>query len=196
MAEISAVCSDENVAAVVESVVGSETPELETPTLIESPGDIESTRTIPPTHAGDTLNDCHDKGVLAETCEKLLVKLEEIRTAVLHLQYSLHAGELGAVAANNVERSGQLWAWNQGGVFSAEVSTGLLQGALDNVFSAGFPDTPDGCVKIGPEEIVNEDDPVETTPPADPVTADPGTADPVTVTVDQLNVPDVASGGV
>jgi hypothetical protein len=92
--------------------------------------------------------------VVVNTCRELLVKLEDIRTSVLHLQYSLHAGDIGDAAVESSERAQKLWAWNQGGVFSEEVSKGVLEGALQNVFNAGFPD--DGIAETEPEETFNQ----------------------------------------
>jgi hypothetical protein len=100
--------------------------------------------------------DSSAREVVVNTCKELLAKLEDIRTSVLHLQYSLHAGDLGDVAVESSERARKLWAWNQGGLFSAEVSTGVLEGALQNVFNAGFPDTTDGICEIEPEESFNK----------------------------------------
>jgi hypothetical protein len=92
-----------------------------------------------------TLTDEHSVNIdttdtVLTTCKQLLVKLEEIRTSVLHLQYSIHAGELGTIAVDNRDRAQQLWSWDKGGAFSAEISSGFIHGTLDNVFNAGFPD--------------------------------------------------------
>ena len=106
------------------------------------------------THFEDDLQRDGSRDVVVHTCRELLVKLEDIRTSVLHLQYSLHAGDLGDVAVESSERARKLWAWNQGGVFSEEVSKGVLEGALQNVFNAGFPD--DGIAETEPEETFNQ----------------------------------------
>lgn len=83
------------------------------------------------------------KDMMAATCKDLLVKLETVRLSVLHLQYSLHTGALAEAATETAERSDKLWAWNEGGVFSAELAHGgCLQGALHNVFDGGLPAAP------------------------------------------------------
>jgi hypothetical protein len=101
---------------------------------------IEPIRTIPPMCDGGKSNDKVAREVVVDTCKNLLHKLEEIRVSVLHLQYSLHAGDLGGVSVEASTRAQQLWAWDQGGEFSTEVATGVLEGALNNVFDGGFPD--------------------------------------------------------
>jgi len=83
------------------------------------------------------------KEMMTATCKDLLLKLETVRLSVLHLQYSLHIGALAENETETVERSDKLWAWNEGGVFSAELAHGgRLQGALHNVFDGGFPADP------------------------------------------------------
>jgi len=83
------------------------------------------------------------KDMMAATCKDVLLKLEAVRLSVLHLQYSLHTGALTENETETVERSDKLWAWDQGGVFSAELAHGgRLQGALHNVFDGGFPAEP------------------------------------------------------
>lgn len=96
------------------------------------------------------------RDIVMDTCKQLLLKLDEIRTSVLHLQYSLHAGDLGGVAVDNRERAQKLWSWDQGGTFSAEVSTGVIHGRLNNIFDAGFPDSSDEIVETEPEKSVTE----------------------------------------
>jgi hypothetical protein len=120
--------------------------------------------------------------VVVNTCRELLVKLEDIRTSVLHLQYSLHAGDIGDAAVESSERAQKLWAWNQGGVFSEEVSKGVLEGALQNVFNAGFPD--DGIAETEPEETFNK------SPNGDP----PGQKD--TATPDSIDVSHIVLGAI
>lgn len=112
-------------------------------TNVESTSCVEKS-TIPPIQQGLKLDDIHARNVVMETCERMLSKIEEIRTAVLHLQYSLHAGDLGGVATESGERSRQLWAWEKGGLFSEDVSGGLLEGALNNVFDGKFLDAEKG----------------------------------------------------
>ena len=102
--------------------------------------------TVPPLNQageGDEPTHREVKEIMAATCKDLLQKLETVRLSVLHLQYSLHTGALAENAAETVERSDKLWAWNEGGVFSAELAHGgRLQGALHNVFGGGFPADP------------------------------------------------------
>jgi hypothetical protein len=102
----------------------------------------------------DLKRDSSGRDVVVHTCGELLAKLEDVRLSVLHLQYSLHAGDIGDAAVESSERAQKLWAWNQGGVFSEEVSKGVLEGALQNVFNAGFPD--DGIAETEPEETFNQ----------------------------------------
>ena len=78
------------------------------------------------------------RDIVGDTCAQLLVKLETVRLSVLHLQYSMHTGDLADDAAAATARSDSLWEWAKGGDFSAELAHGgRLQGVLDDVFDGG-----------------------------------------------------------
>lgn len=74
-----------------------------------------------PPHVIDDNMDDMAQAVLLDTCTQMLLKLEAIRLSVLHLQYSLHAGNRGATAVEAVDRSNKLWRWNDGGAFSVDI---------------------------------------------------------------------------
>jgi len=83
-----------------------------------------------------SLNEVRD--IVADTCKQLLVKLETVRLSVLHLQYSMHTGDLADDAVAATARSDSLWEWAKAGDFSAELAHGgRLQGVLDDVFDGG-----------------------------------------------------------
>ena len=132
-------------------------PLTEIHNTMKSTGGVVQIATPPVQHNDDPC-DSNDKDVVREMCKKLLVKLDEIQASVLHLQYSLHAGDIAEAAVERSDRAQQLWAWDKGGLFSAEVSSGIIiQGVLDNVFNAGFPDTTDGIVKTESEADTDEE---------------------------------------
>ena len=61
--------------------------------------------------------------VALETCTSLLNKLEEVKLAVLHLQYSLRVGTTGPrePRLEAQDRAHRLWSWDHAGVFLAEL---------------------------------------------------------------------------
>ena len=70
----------------------------------------------------DTDVDPEAAGVLA-TCTELLSKIDDVRLAVLHLQYSLRAGTAGPrkPRLETQDRAQRLWSWDHAGVFLAEL---------------------------------------------------------------------------
>ena len=56
-----------------------------------------------------------------ETCTQLLSKIEEVRLAVLHLQYSLRSETVGTHGSRSQNRAQRLWSWGHAGVFLAEL---------------------------------------------------------------------------
>ena len=59
-----------------------------------------------------------------ETCTELLIRLDDVRLAVLHLQYSLRVGTAGHREPRPLEtqdRAQRLWSWDHAGVFLAEL---------------------------------------------------------------------------
>jgi len=106
---------------------------------------------------GDAVEDSNQavRVVMVETCKDLLVKLETVRLSVLHLQYSLHAGALGASAVETTDRSQRLWAWDQGGVFSSDPSGGVcLHGAVADIFDGGC--TQGACIPAECEPVAGD----------------------------------------
>jgi hypothetical protein len=69
------------------------------------------TATVPPTHPDDDVSTQGESLIVLNTCAELLRKLEAVRVSVLHLQYSMHAGELGVASVQTVDRSRRLWSW-------------------------------------------------------------------------------------
>jgi hypothetical protein len=156
MIEVCTATHAENTEIVNQDTSTSDSCTIETHDLVGLTKFVEGTKYVPSTENKEDAINIHSKKVVLDTCQELLVKLEEIRTSVLHMQYSIHAGALGGAAVENTERAQQLWAWDKGGVFSAEVSAGIIHGALNNVFSAGFPETSDENVDTESEKSVNE----------------------------------------
>ena len=64
-----------------------------------------------------------ETAVVLETCTSLLNKLEEVKLAVLHLQYSLRVGTTGPrePRLEAQDRAHRLWSWDHAGVFLAEL---------------------------------------------------------------------------
>jgi hypothetical protein len=95
------------------------------------PRNIPEYEPLVETQATDTTVDPECTAVL-ETCAQLLSKLEEVRLAVLHLQYSLHVGTAVRTAEDitvsrepppvqTQDRAQRLWSWDHAGVFLAEL---------------------------------------------------------------------------
>jgi hypothetical protein len=61
--------------------------------------------------------------VVLDTCTTLLNKLEEVKLAVLQLQYSLRVGTTGPrePRLEAQDRAHRLWSWDHAGVFLAEL---------------------------------------------------------------------------
>jgi hypothetical protein len=105
-----------------------------------------TTATVPPQHLEDEENDEFLRSHVLTTCAQLLHKLETVRLSVLHLQYSLHAGELGAASVEHTTRANDLWTWDKPSVFGTIFVPGvpseeieLSQAAFSdiNVFGGG-----------------------------------------------------------
>jgi hypothetical protein len=98
--------------------------------------------------------DLYVRETIRGTCEQLLMKIEAVRLAVLHLQYSVHSGQVASVAVEAKERSQRLWTWDTAGLFQPEVSaTGdlcLPGGAVIDIFDGGCNE------KAGNEKVGNE----------------------------------------
>jgi hypothetical protein len=88
-----------------------------------------SPATVPPKHVDDEAKDDYVRQEVSDTCAELLVKLETVRLSVLHLQYSLHAGALGAAQLETRDRSSRLWAWDKSSTLSDIFPTGVSEGS-------------------------------------------------------------------
>ena len=90
---------------------------------------VQNPATAPPMNIEDADKDDFVRNEVLNTCTELLVKLETVRLSVLHLQYSLHAGALGAAQLETTDRSSRLWAWDKSSplsdIFPVESSPGL-----------------------------------------------------------------------
>jgi hypothetical protein len=73
---------------------------------------FQHTATVTPKNREDAEHNEIVRNEVVNTCQSLLMKLETVRLSVLHLQYSMHAGELASVQVETVDRSSRLWNWD------------------------------------------------------------------------------------
>ena len=72
---------------------------------------LHTTATTPPLNIENAEKDEFVRNEVLNTCSQLLVMLEAVKLAVLHLQYSLHAGELGPSHVETTDRPNRIWEW-------------------------------------------------------------------------------------
>jgi hypothetical protein len=133
---IGRICNE--VEVLIQSESASEVSDLDIITLAATHGmadqnnsehtsyNIDSVATtVPPINIEHESEEEYTEIVVIETCKQLLLKLEAIRLSVLHLQYSMHAGAVGAsVPSTTPETSNvckQLWGWQHAGEFASDV---------------------------------------------------------------------------
>jgi hypothetical protein len=73
---------------------------------------LHATATTPPQNIENSEKDELVRKEVLHTCSQLLAMLEDVKLSVLHLQYSLHAGELGPSQVGATDRSSRLWEWS------------------------------------------------------------------------------------
>ena len=73
---------------------------------------FQNTATVTPKNKEDAEHNEVIRNEVLNTCNSLLTKLETVRLSVLHLQYSMHAGEFAAVQVETADRSSRLWNWD------------------------------------------------------------------------------------
>ena len=66
--------------------------------------------------------DLYVRETIRGTCEQLLMKIEAVRPAALHLQYLVHSGQVASVAVEAKERWQRLGTLDTAGSFQPEVS--------------------------------------------------------------------------
>ena len=69
--------------------------------------------TVPPQHIVDEENDEFIRAHVLNTCAQMMHQLEAVRLSVLHLQYSIHAGDVGVASVEHTTRAGNLWTWDK-----------------------------------------------------------------------------------
>ena len=73
---------------------------------------LHATATALPQNIENAEKDELVRNEVLNTCSQLLVMLEDVKLSVLHLQYSLHAGDLRPSYVEEIDRSNRLWAWD------------------------------------------------------------------------------------
>jgi hypothetical protein len=68
--------------------------------------------TVPPLHIEEEIKNEEARAAIRQTCSQLLLSVEEIKMALLQIQYAVHTGALGAAAVETTKRSGRIWNWN------------------------------------------------------------------------------------
>ena len=74
--------------------------------------EVQNAATVTPKNKDDDEHNEFVRNEVLNTCKNLLTMLETVRVSVLHLQYSVHAGETAAVQVETTDRSSRLWNWD------------------------------------------------------------------------------------